>query len=86
MAKLTGFNNFILLLSRYSYPILLILILLLINLKKYKMILGVIIVVMVGYLFNKYEQHHYIPIVSFYLFNTLQYWLDLIIEYIDIFI
>lgn len=84
MSRLTQFNHIVYILSKYSYIILIILISILLVLKKYKMILGVIIVIIVSYLFNKYEQHHYIPAISFYLYNVLQYWLDLVIEYIDI--
>lgn len=83
MSRLTQFNHIIYILSKYSYIILIILISILLFLKKYKMILGVVIIIVVGYLFNKYEQHHYIPVVSFYLYNILQYWLDLFIEYIE---
>ena len=84
MSRLTEFNHIVYILSKYSYIILFILIMTLLTLKKYKMILGIVIIVVVGYLFNKYEQHHYIPVVSFYLYNILQYWLDLLIEYVDI--
>lgn len=84
MSRLTQFNESIVILSKYAYIVLIILIIILFILKKYKMILGVVIVILVGYFFNKYEQHHYIPAVSFYLYNILQYWLDLFIDYIDV--
>ena len=84
MSRLTLFNHIVFMLSKYAYFILFILVSILLFLKKYKMILGLVIVVLVGYIFNKYEQHHYIPVVSFYLFNILQYWLDLFIDYIEV--
>jgi hypothetical protein len=84
MSRLTQFNHGIIILSKYAYIVLFILMVIMFTLKKYKMILGLIIVFLVGYFFNKYEQHHYIPAVSFYLYNILQYWLDLFIDYIEI--
>jgi hypothetical protein len=41
-----------------------------------------IIILILSYLFERYEKHHVIPIVAFYLFNILQIWLDVLLGFI----
>lgn len=75
MVKRTPFNNFLLLLSHFS-PILLTLLIIILFIKQdNKTIFFLLIILALSYLFEKYEKHHVIPIVSFYLFNVLQVWL-----------
>ena len=80
MVKRTSFNNFLLTLSHYS-PILLTLLIIILFIKQdRKTIFFLMIIIALSYLFEKYEKHHVIPIVSFYLFNVLQTWLGTIFE------
>lgn len=80
MTNRTAFNEFLVLLSTLSPIILTILIILLFIKHENKTILYLIIILVLSYLFEKYEYHHIIPVVSFYLFNTLQVWLDLLLD------
>ncbi len=80
MVKRTPFNNFLLTLSHYS-PILLTLLIIILFIKQdNKTIFFLMIVLALSYLFEKYEKHHVIPIVSFYLFTVLQVWLVTFLE------
>ena len=86
MVKRTSFNNFLLTLSHYS-PILLTLLIIILFIKQdRKTIFFLLIILALSYLFENYEKHHVIPIVSFYLFNVLQVWLVTFLDLLPDFI
>ena len=82
MVKRTALNEFLTLLSHFSPIILTVLIIILFIKQDKKTIFYLLVILLLSYLFEKYEKHHVIPIVAFYLFNTLQVWLDVILDYI----
>lgn len=83
MVKRTALNELLVILSHYSPIILTILIIILFIKHDRKTILFLSIILILSYLFEKYEKRHVIPIVAFYLFNTLQVWLDIILDFIS---
>ena len=83
MVKRTAFNNMLVELSKLSPVIISILIIILFIKGDKKTIVYLGIILLLSYLFEKYEQHHAIPIVAFYLFNTLQVWLDVALDTIS---
>lgn len=80
MVKRTTLNNFLVHLSKISPLILTLLIIILFIKKDEKAIMYLAIILILSYIFDKYEKHHVIPVVAFYLFNTLQVWLDVILD------
>lgn len=80
MVKRTAFNELLVLLSKLSPIILTVLIIILFIKHETKTVLYLIIILILSYLFEKYEHHHVIPVVAFYLFNTLQVWLELALD------
>lgn len=82
MVKRTTFNNILVELSNISPVILTLLIIILFIKRDQKAIMYLVIILILSYLFERYEKHHVIPIVAFYLFNTLQIWLDVLLDFI----
>jgi hypothetical protein len=82
MVKRTTFNNILVELSNISPVILTLLIIILFIKGDQKAIIYLVIILILSYLFERYEKHHVIPIVAFYLFNTLQIWLDVLLDFI----
>lgn len=82
MVKRTAFNNLLVELSNISPIILALLIIILFIKGDQKTIMYLIIILILSYLFERYEKHHVIPIVAFYLFNILQIWLDVLLGFI----
>lgn len=82
MVKRTAFNNLLVELSNISPIILALLIIILFIKGDQKTIMYLIIILILSYLFERYEKHHVIPIVAFYLFNILQIWLDVLLCFI----
>lgn len=80
MVKRTTFNNILIHLSKLSPIILTLLIIILFIKKDKKTIMYLVIILILSYLFERYEKHHVIPVLAFYLFNTLQIWLDIILD------
>lgn len=80
MVKRTTFNNFLEKLSKISPLILTLLIVVLFIKKDGRAIFYLAIILILSYLFERYEKHHVIPVVAFYLFNTLQVWLDVLLD------
>lgn len=80
MVKRTIFNNILVKLSKISPIILTLLIMILFIKKDGRGFVYLAIVLILSYLFDKYEKHHVIPVVAFYLFNTLQVWLDILLD------
>jgi len=83
MSKIKQFNHFLENLSHFSPIILTILIIILYIKNDKKSIFYLIIILLLSYIFQKYERHHVIPIVAFYLYNTLQVWLNIILDFIS---
>jgi len=83
MVKRTTLNELLVILSHYSPIILTILIIILFIKHDRKTILYLSIILILSFLFEKYEKHHVIPVVAFYLFNTLQVWLDVVLDFIS---
>jgi len=83
MVKRTTLNELLVILSHYSPIILTILIIILFIKHDRKTILYLSILLMLSFLFDKSEKHHVILVVSFYLFNTLQVWLDVVLDFIS---
>lgn len=81
MVKRTPFNNILIVLSKLAPIILTVLVIILFikGDKKTMLYLGIILIL--SYIFQIYEKKHVIPIVAFYLFNTLQVWLDVILDF-----
>lgn len=81
MVKRTPLNNILVILSKLAPIILtaLVIILLIKGDKKTMLYLGIILIL--SYMFEIYEKKHVIPIVVFYLFNTLQVLLDVILDF-----
>ena len=67
MVKRTTFNGFLIFLSKISPIILTTLIIILFIKQEKKTIIYLLIILTLSYLFEKYEQHHVIPVVAFYL-------------------
>jgi len=82
MVKRTTFNNILVKLSKLSPMILTLLIIILFIKGDEKTIMYLAIILIISYLFERYEKHHVIPIVAYYLFNTLQVWLDVVLDFI----
>lgn len=80
MVKRTTFNNILTKMSKISPLILTLLIMVLFIKKDGRGLIYLAIVLMLSYLFEMYEKHHVIPVVAFYLFNTLQVWLDVLLD------
>jgi hypothetical protein len=81
MARLTLFNKLVFFITRIS-PLLLLFLILRLSIKndiKSLIYLGIIIVI--GYLFEIYESHHYLPVAVFFSFNVLQKWLEEILDF-----
>ena len=80
MVKRTTFNNILVGLSKISPIILTLLIIILFIKKDEKTILYLAIILILSYIFERFEKHHVIPVVAFYLFNTLQVWLFILLD------
>ena len=83
MVKRTSLNEFLIILSKFSPIILTVLIIILFIKHDNKTILYLVVILLLSYLFETYEKHHVIPVVAFYLFNTLQVWLDIVLDFIS---
>jgi hypothetical protein len=83
MVKRTALNKLLDILSHFSPIILTLLIIILFIKHDRKTILYLSIILILSFLFEKYEKHHVIPVVAFYFFNTLQVWLDVILDFIS---
>lgn len=82
MVKRTPFNNILIIISKIA-PIILIALVITLTIKgDKKTILYLGIILILSYMFEIYEKRHVIPIVAFYLFNTLQVWLDIVLDFI----
>lgn len=82
MVKRTPFNNILVILSELSPILLTILVIVLWIRDEQQTIFYLIILLIIGYLFEVYEKRHVIPSIAFYLFTTLQIWLDVGLEFI----
>jgi hypothetical protein len=83
MPKITQFNHFLENLSHFSPILLTILIIILYIKNDTKSIFYLITILLLSYIFHKYERHHVIPVVAFYLYNTLQVWLYIVLDFIS---
>lgn len=82
MVKRTPFNNILVMLSKLS-PILLTILFIILWIKdEQKTIFYLVTLLIIGYLFEVYEKRHVIPSIAFYLFTTLQGWLDIGLDFI----
>jgi hypothetical protein len=86
MVKRTILNNILFGLSKLSPLLLTTLIIILFIKNDKKTVFYLAIILLLSFLFERYEKHHVIPIVAFYLFHTLQVWfitlLDVVVEFI----
>lgn len=82
MVKRTPFNNILVILSKLSPILLTILFIILWIRDEQKTIFYLVILLIIGYLFEVYEKRHVIPSIAFYLFTTLQGWLAIGLDFI----
>jgi len=82
MVKRTPFNNILVILSKLSPILLTILVIILWIRDEQKTFLYLVILLIIGYLFEVYEKRRVIPGVVFYLFTTLQVWLEIILDFV----
>lgn len=79
------FKTSLLTLSNISLVLLAALILYAMYTKDFKKMLFIIILLVIGRFYEKYQAHHIIPAVAFYSTNILQEWIQILLENISLY-